>query len=146
MRTHKYMPQWRLRDATRSALAAQAAHVELVEQPDKEWFTGKEHVRFALMSDGHLFFGDGMHVLHQDICQARGKVTSPWDTPTRPIVVGVLMKQEGVWRFANSQEFMRGTTEDTLTNTRYLLAALKDWDGVVEAMGNDPVPLPAIGS
>lgn len=145
MRTHKYTPQWRLRDPAKvlGTLEARAAQVELVERPDREWFAGKEHIRFALMSDGRLFFGDGMTVLHHDICQAHA---TSRDAPTRPIVVGVLMRQEGVWRFANAQEFMCGTTEDALANTRYLLAALKDWDGVVEAMGNDPVSLHPVGS
>lgn len=138
MRTHLYTPQWRLRDPT------VVVQVELVERPDREWFTDKEHIRFALMSDGRLFFGDGMTVLHHDICQAYA--TSLGGAPTRAILVGVLMKKEEVWQFANAQEFMQGTSEDALTNARYLLAALKDWKEVAAAMGNDPVHQPGYGT
>jgi len=138
MKTHSFSPAWRQRQG------APQVFVELVERPDAEWFWTRAHVRFALMSDGRLFFGDGMTVLHHDICQAFAQ--SMGGAPTRPMVVGVIQRHEGVWRFANAQEFMHGTTDDALANTRYLLQALADWAGVVQAMGNDPVPLPTLGS
>ena len=146
MRTHKYIPAWRLKSGDKST-------VEIVSEPTATWFRevtpsdGNDCriVRFALMTDGVLYFGDAYNVLHHDMCQARGNVEG---VITEPIVVGVMvqMPEDGCWHMANAQLFGHATDDDVLTTTRGLLRALTVWPDVVAALEQtDPLDLPRSG-
>jgi len=146
MKTHRYNPVGRLRRGDKT-------EVEIVSEPSRRWFldvtptegNGCRIVRFALMTDGVLYFGDAYHVLHHDMCQARGSVG---DITTEAIVVGAMvqMPKDGCWHFANAQLFGHTTDDDVLTTTRGLLRALVVWPEVVAAMEQtDPLDLPRCG-
>jgi hypothetical protein len=144
VRIHKYNPAGRLRSGDKT-------EVEIVSEPDRRWFLNvtpcgndSRIVRFALMTDGVLYFGDAYHVLHHDMCQARGAVG---DVTTEPLVVGVMVQmQDGLWYLSNAQLFGHGHDDDVLTTTRGLLRALTVWPSVVAAMEQtDPLDMPRCG-
>lgn len=130
---HKFKPYWRRGTQT----------IEVVSSPDAAWFAslsdyGKERrgVRFALMENGNLFFGDAFLVVHRDIMQIV-------DNGIAPIFVGVLLKHEGVWRLSNVQWW--GRSDDGSFLARGLLPTLTTWIAAVAALGQDPLAFPNWG-
>jgi hypothetical protein len=121
---YTFTPNWR-----------PSGELEVVLQPTARWFaavtkTNVRAVRFALMEDGDLYFGDAFHVLHQDICCLRG----PEDAA--PIFVGALIDIDGIWRFGTVQFFMRGG--NSVPMARKILRKYSDWRTAVRAMRQDP--------
>jgi hypothetical protein len=134
MTKYQFSPAWR----------KGTQDVEVVTWPDWRWFyymlsdmgEGRRAVRFALMEDGVLYFGDAFHVLHHDIMQLRrGKI--------QPILVGIILSVEGTWRLSNVQYF--GSSCDGSKNARGLLPTLIPWNEAVAALGSDPLALPNWG-
>lgn len=85
MRTISYKPTWRYCNDS----------IQLVEDPTREWFKGlqviglgfgaRRSVRFALMSDGTILWGDLHTVVHQDMCRCRN------EHGDSPILIGVVV-------------------------------------------------------
>jgi hypothetical protein len=117
---YNFIPTWR-----------RSQEVEVVLHPHAGWFRKLTHVRFALMEDGDLYFGDGMTVLHQDMCNLH----SP--TNARPLLAGVMVRHDaGRWRFGYIQYFARGSNE--AAPAKKLLRKMDAWREMVRVLGEDP--------
>ena len=135
---YQYSPKWR-----------KGAPVEYVTDPDAAWFAslrrwGDENgsdderrgARFALMTDGTLYFGDAYDVVHWDICQCRGAQDE------RPLYVGILVQVDGEWRRGLTQLFGHGYEDDASRWLSRLLPRMENWRAVVAALGGkDPMLL-----
>lgn len=119
MTRYRFTPRWR-----------RSAEVEVVLHPGPAWFSRLTHARFALMEDGDLFWGDANTVLHQDMCQIEGP------SKANAMVVGIVVKLEGKWRFGYVQQFLAASSD--LAQARKLLRKVVDWREDVRALGNDP--------
>ena len=95
METLQYTPRWRGGNEP----------VTLVESPTKRWLLEcKRGVRFSLLADGRIVFGDATTVLHKDICSAGAGLLKNGTG----LVAGVLVREGGRWRFYALQYFVGG--------------------------------------
>lgn len=121
MKTYKYTPKWRV--------VEDKLLIEVVSEPTIEWFNGvysddgTQHVRFALLANGELYFGDGYHVLHWDICQIKGP------SGAGALLVGVLTNRNGKgWRVSNCQWFLGSVQEErVMEDAKGLLTSHQKW-------------------
>jgi hypothetical protein len=117
MKTIEYVPRWR--HATEP--------VQLVTSPTKEWMEKHKEwgLRFALMPDGEIYFGDSYTVLHKDMCAFKIKVEPAHRysaTEERPVIIGVLFWGPTVkrWRVCFLQWFMTGASDEPVHGARFL--------------------------
>jgi len=134
---YRFQPKWRQDNNE---------WVEVVSSPDSTWFQnltdcgeGRLTVRFALMENGRLYFGDAFHIVHYDIMQLREP------TGEHPLLVGVILRSQGIWRLANVQYFLSSNAEDGSKSARGLLPMLIPWNEAIEALGSNPLSLPNWG-
>lgn len=140
MRTHRYHSAWRK--------GWKETEVTVVEKPDEAWFEHevttpevdrRKFVRFALMEDGTIYFGDGFHVLHRDMMNIR-------DGKLGPLLIGVLVKEPepeeymgGRWKIVLVQPFMGlGDSPDKITVAQKLFSKHFDWIELIQELGYDP--------
>lgn len=124
MKTYKYFPKWR----------KTSVKITVVQFPDAQWFANvkpiheerkRQMVRFALMSDGELYFGDAFDVIHHDICQIVGPAKSG------PLLVGVMDNpDQGSWKILNTQWFMGAPSDETTRDAKKLLSHFDSWQSL----------------
>lgn len=84
MKEHFYIPYWRSNNKP----------ICLVVQPNNEWLKQKMSIRFAVLSDGTIMFGDAYEVLHEDI---RHKVEDKGIKTKNTFIIGTLVKEDKKW-------------------------------------------------
>lgn len=136
MQHYRYKPKWRLKNPDDNVW------VTVYRKPDPDWFErcvmrvegGHRFVRFALMANGEMYFGDGYSVIHWDICQINGPGGAG------PLLVGVVVNRGSGWRVENVQWFLGSVKDERATvDGRGLLSVIPEWKDAVWAMvGHDP--------
>lgn len=134
--------------------------VEFVSNPHPEWFrtlarTGESQrrvARFALVSDGSLWFGDGTKVIHADVLRFH---PGSRHSGCVPVCAGAFFAEgeSGLWRPYGLQHFAIDSDASLAGRAlvvEHLLQSLAVWPSVVGAMGSDPfvpgwMPLPEWG-
>ena len=124
MKTYKYTPAY-AKDKTRK--------VTVVKHPDAQWFANikpiheegkRQMVRFALMSDGEIYFGDAFDIIHHDICQIVGP------RKCGPLLVGVMDNDGEGWKVLNCQWFLGAPSEEAFEDGHHLIQKLEDWNNL----------------
>ncbi len=116
---YSFIPRWRT-----------SGEIEVVLHPHAGWFRKFQSVRFALMEDGDLLFGDANVVMHEDMC---GSISN---SGAKPLLAGIMLLQKGVWRFGYVQYFATGSNR--ATTAKKLLRKNTDWLEAMRALGQDP--------
>lgn len=131
MRVLTFTPTWR--HATKDVM--------LVEHPTEAWLLGLRHIRFTVLQDGRVLFGNSDEVTHHDACNAGTAILKKGHSVT----VGVLMRYGSdspgadKWRAVSIQHaptsFNEATIEDVMT-ARSFLRRVEGWKRLESMIGS----------
>lgn len=135
MLKRKFKPTWR----------NYGGDVEIVTDPTSAWFAALTPfgalrcVRYAIMEDGEVLWGDAYHVLHKDIAHLGRVVVRPDGDRDEvlPLLGGSFIRRDRLWSVGICQ-FYGKAREASILRASGLLRRSAAWPLVVRAMGNDP--------